>query len=140
MSKNIISLQKMQLICIVYLAVLTAGSWWLFSWTVSWSILVGGIIAIASFTASGRDLNRLLDTVAASPDRSEKMARTRFGKSGFLLRFWMRFIVIGAVVLLLIRYSAINTIGLILGLSTIVFAVTFTAVEIVRHYYFCGRR
>lgn len=140
MVKEIFSLQKMQVVSVLYLAVLTVGSWIFFSWTVAWSILVGGVIAVSSFWVSQRDLSGLLDSLLANPDRTEKEAKVRFGKSGFLLRFWIRFAIIGVVVLLLIRYSSINTFGLILGLSTIVFTVTFTAVEIVRHYYFSGRR
>lgn len=140
MVKEIFSLQKMQVVSVLYLAVLTVGSWMFFSWTVAWSILVGGVIAIVSFSVSQRDLSSLLDSLVASPDRTEKEAKARFGKSGFLLKFWIRFAIIGVVVLLLIRFSAINAFGLILGLSTIVFTVAFTAVEIVRHYYFSGRR
>jgi len=130
----------MQVVSWLYLAVLTIGAWLFFSWTVAWSILAGGIIAILSFWLSQRDLAHLLNSLVASPDQTEGEAKARFRKSGFLLRFWVRFVIIGVVVLLLVRFSSINAFGLILGLSTIVFTVTFTAVEIVRHYYFSGRR
>lgn len=140
MVKDILSLQKMQVVSWLYLAVMIVGALLFFSWTVAWSILAGGIIAILSFWVSQRDLTGFLDSLVTNPDKTEKEAKARFGKSGFLLRFWIRFAIIGVAVLLLIRYSSINTFGLILGLSTIVFTVTFTAVEIVRHYYFSGRR
>lgn len=140
MGKDIFSLQRMQVVSWVYLAVLTGGSLLFFSWTAAWSVLAGGVIAILSFWVSQRDLTGFLHSLVENPDKTEKEAKARFGKSGFLIRFWIRFIIIGVVVLVLIRYSGINTFGLILGLSTIVFTVTFTAVEFVRHYYFSGRR
>lgn len=140
MVKNIISLRKMQVVSWIYLIVLTVGTWVFFSWTVAWSVLAGGVIAIGSFWVSQRELMGLLNSLAASPELSAGQAKAKFGKSGYLLRFWIRIAIIGVVVLLLIKVSSINAFGLILGLSTIVFTVTFTAVEIVRHYYFSGRR
>lgn len=140
MVKDIISLRKMQVVSWLYVAVLSIGSWVFFSWTVAWSIFAGGVIAILSFWVSQRDLTGFLDSLVASPDLNEGEAKARFGKSGFLLRFWIRIAIIGVVVLLLIKNSSIDAFGLILGLSTIVFTVTFTAVEIVRRYYFSGRR
>jgi hypothetical protein len=138
--KNFISLRKMQVVGWLYLIVLVIGSWVFFSWNLAWSILVGGMIAIASFWVSQRELSTFLNTLGAGPALSEGQAKVHFSKSGFLLKFWIRIAIIGVVVLLLIKYSSINAFGLILGLSTIVFTVTFTAVEIVRRYYFSGRR
>jgi hypothetical protein len=138
--KNIVSLQKMQVVSWLYLAVLTCVSWVAFSWTVAWSVLAGGIIAILSFWVSHRELMGFLNSIATSPEVTEGQAKSRFGKSGYLFRFWFRIAIIGVVVFGLIKISSINTFGLILGLSTIVFTVTFTAVDIVRHYYFSGRR
>ncbi len=140
MVKNIVSLQKMQVVSWIYLAVLASIAWVAFSWTVAWSVLAGGIIAILSFWVSHRDLMGFLNSLASSPEVTEGQAKGTFGKSGYLLRFWFRIAIIGVVVFGLIKTSSINTFGLILGLSTIVFTVTFTAVDIVRHYYFSGRR
>jgi len=139
-NRGIISLQKMQVISWIYLAVLTVGAWLAFSWTMAWSVFVGGLVAILSFWVSQRDLAQFLDTLPVSEEMTESQAKSQFKKSGFLLRFWIRIVIIGVVVLLLIRFSPIHAFGLILGLSTVVFAVALTAVEIVRHYYFSGRR
>ena len=140
MVKECVSLQRMQVVSCLYLAALAIGASLIGSLTFAWSVLVGGAIAVLSFWASQRDLNGFISSLVANPDQSESEAKARFGKSGFLIRFWIRIVIIGVVVLLLIRFSSINTFGLILGLSTIVFTVTFTAVEIVRRYYFSGRR
>ncbi len=139
-TRGIISLQKMQVVSWVYLTVLTLGAWGLFSWALAWSVLVGGLIAILSFWVSQRDLTQFLETLPVGEELTEGQAKSQFKKSGFLLRFWIRIVIIGVVVLLLVRFSSINAFGLIMGLSTVVFAVALTAVEIVRHYYFSGRR
>lgn len=130
----------MQVASWIYLAVLTLGSWLLISWTLAWSVLTGGAIAIVSYWATQKDLAGFFGNLEVGPDLDRKGARATFSKSGFLVRFWIRFACIGVVVLLLIRFSVIDTFGLILGLSTVVFGVMFTAVEIIRRYYFSGRR
>lgn len=140
MATDIFSLRRMQVASWIYLAVLTLGSWLLISWTLAWSVLTGGAIAIVSYWATQKDLAGFFGNLEVGPDLDRKGARATFSKSGFLVRFWIRFACIGVVVLLLIRYSAIDTFGLILGLSTVVFGVIFTAVEIIRRYYFSGRR
>lgn len=140
MNRGFISLQRMQVISWIYLAVLTLGAWVIFSWTMAWSVFAGGLIAVLSFWVSQRDLTQFLHTLPVSEEMTESQAKSQFKKSGFLLRFWIRIVIIGVVVLLLVRFSAINAFGLIMGLSTVVFAVALTAVEIVRHYYFSGRR
>jgi len=137
---NFISLRKMQVVGWLYLITLVIGSWVFGSWNFAWSALAGGVTAITSFWVSQRDLNAFLHTLGSGPALSDGQAKAVFSKSGFLIRFWIRIAIIGVVVLLLIKYSSINAFGLILGLSTIVFTVTFTAVEIVRRYYFSGRR
>ena len=140
MATDIFSLRRMQVASWIYLAVLTLGSWLLISWTLAWSVLTGGAIAIVSYWATQKDLAGFFGNLEVGPDLDRKGARATFSKSGFLVRFWIRFACIGVVVLLLIRFSVIDTFGLILGLSTVVFGVMFTAVEIIRRYYFSGRR
>jgi hypothetical protein len=83
---------------------------------------------------------RFLDTLASSSKEGRIEKGTGPGKGVVILKFWLRIAMIGVVLLLLIKSSSVNIFGLILGLSTVVFTVTFTAVNVVRHYYFSGRR
>ncbi len=140
MRTNFISLRKMQVVSWIYLTLLTVGCLIVSTWTIAWSALVGGIISVLSFWLSYRDLTGFMSSLVSSTDVTQREAKAQFGKSGYLFKFWIRIAIIGVVVLLLMKFSSINAFGLILGLSTIVFTVTFTAVDIVRHYYFSGRR
>jgi len=60
-------------------------------------------------------------------------------KKGLILTFWLRFFLIGLILFLFITYSSINLFGLILGLTTVVFTITFSAVGVVWKYYFSRR-
>lgn len=139
MVKEIVSLQKMQVVSWVYLMVLTVGTLLASSWNMAWSVFAGGVISIASFLASKKGLTRFLESLPDARENPEQV-RTSWRQSGYLLKFWIRIAIIGVILLLLIKSGWVNAFGLVLGLSTVVFAVTFTALSVVKHYYFSGRR
>ena len=60
-------------------------------------------------------------------------------KKGLILKFWLRFFLIGLILFLFIKFSGINIFGLILGLTTVVFTITISALGIVWGYYFSRR-
>ena len=120
----------------VYLIVLAVGSWVLSSWSFAWAALAGGIISITSFLVSYRDVMGFLDTAALQSQSAERVKKI---KKSFIVKFWLRLFLIGLILFLLIRFSGINVFGLILGLSTVVFTITFAALGVVWRYYFSRR-
>ncbi len=120
-----------------YLAALVLGAWVMSSWSFAWGVLVGGIVSIASFWFAYRDILVFFKTL-----ESEKVpAHTTVKKTnkGLIVKFWLRLFLIGLILFLFIRFTGINIFGLILGLTTVVFAITFSAVGVVWQYYFSRR-
>ena len=140
MAEELISLQKMQVAGWVYLLILTLGSWLFVSWSFAWAVLAGGIISILSFTVSQRDIVGFFETIAQNQDEQTDQKKVKKSKTGFILKFWFRIGVIGVVLLLLSKGGKANVFGLILGLSTVVFTVTITALRVAGVYLFRGRR
>jgi hypothetical protein len=136
---DIISLRKMQAAGWVYLVILTAGSWMIVSWAFAWAVFAGGVISILSFVVSRRDVVGFFETISLAPVEEEKK-QVKKSKVGFLIKFWFRIGIIGIVLLLLIKSGKANVFGLILGLSTVVFTITFTALSVAKRYFFSGRR
>lgn len=133
------SLPKLQVMSWVYLAILTLGALVFHSAFFSWSVFVGGVISILSFWVSHNDVIRFFGSLTATapiPEK-EKIKRSRIG---YIIKFWVRIVIIGIVLLVLIKYKKVNIFGLILGLSTVVFTVTITAVSVAWRYFFSGRR
>ncbi len=131
-------LQRVQVISWLYLLVICVVSYVLWSWTFAWSTFAGGIVSIVSFQVAHKDVLGFVDSLTETgkeiDDKSQQQAIKK-GKLGFLLKFWLRIIIIGVILLILIKYGKVNIFGLILGLSTVVFAVTFTALNVVWHYF-----
>ena len=140
MVDDLLSLKKIQVLSWIYLLVLTVGSWIIRSWSFAWAVLAGGIISILSFLVSHKDVAGFLEAMTPSQEGESDKKEIKKRKLGLILKFWFRILIIGIVLLLLIRSHMVNVFGLILGLSTVVFTVTFTALGVARHYFFSGRR
>jgi len=120
----------------LYLAILVLGSWVISSWSFAWGVLVGGVISIASFLVSSREVKRLFKTLEQQVQSAEK---EKISRKGLILKFLLRLLVIGLVLFVFIRFSSINVFGLILGLTTVVFTITLSALGAVWGYYFSRR-
>ncbi len=132
-----LSLKRMLALSWLYLAVLVLGSWVISSWSFAWGVLVGGVLSIASFLVSYRDVMKFFEALELQQGQSAKAGKKT--KKGLILKFWLRFFLIGLVLFFFIKYSSINIFGLILGLTTVVFTITFSAVGVVWKYYFSRR-
>ncbi len=140
MVENVLSLQKMQVMSWIYLLVLTIGSWIFVSWSFAGAVLIGGIISIVSFLFSQKDAVGFLDSFAPDQDKDNEKKKIKKIKTGLVIKFWFRLLIIGVILFLLIRSHKVNVVGLIVGLSTVMFTVTITLLNVARHYFFSGRR
>jgi hypothetical protein len=141
--EELMSLQKVQVLSWVYLLVLATASWIIFSWSFAWAVLVGGVISILSFLVSHKDVIGFLNSLTPTQDALCDKKAIKKKRLGIIIKFWFRILIIGIALGLLIWSKKIdrdNIFGLILGLSTVVFTVTFTALSVARHYLFSGRR
>ncbi|MFN2353632.1 MAG: ATP synthase subunit I [Desulfopila sp.] len=140
MTDEIVSLQKMQVAAWGYLVIITLGSWYIMSWSFAWAVFAGGVISILSFAVSHHDISGFFESLGQQQDDNEGKEKVKKSRTGFLIRFWFRIGIIGVVLFLLIRTGEVNVFGLILGLSTVVFTVTLTALRVAGRYLFSGRR
>ena len=74
-------------------------------------LLVGGLLANISFMLLKRDISRVL----AGPLNS--------AKGRFLIKYYIRLTVLAIMLFLLVKYSSINLVGLVVGLSTVVISI-----------------
>ena len=134
-----LSLKRLLVLSWVYLVVLVTGSWVFHSWSLAWAVLAGGLVSVTSFWFSYRDLKRFLDSLVSGQDIEGGTDKVGNTKRDFILKFWLRIIAIGLVLLLLIAGSDVNVLGLLLGLTTVVFTMTISALAVVWRYYFSRR-
>jgi len=134
-----ISLKQVQALSFGILLVLTGGSWLLMSWSFAQSVLVGGVISMASFFSGHRDISSFLKTFEPPAEEKEEKKKS-FGKSRYIVKFWLRLVLIAVVLLFFIKSGQANVIGLLLGLSTVVFAIILTTLNVAGRYFLSRRR
>jgi hypothetical protein len=139
-TEDLLTLQRMQVISWICLAVLTLGAAVIVSFEFAAAVLVGGLISICSFWVSQSEVMRVILSVTSLSSLEDRQAQAKQGQKGYLIKFWGRLAIIGVVLLVIVKSQAVNIFGLILGLSTVVLAVTFISLNVARHYFFRGRR
>jgi hypothetical protein len=139
LTEGSLSLEKMQVVGGCILAVMTLVAAIFASLLFAWSVLVGGIISMCSFWVANKGVLKLVESVTSlgSPDDRKKQSQQE--QKGYLLRFWLRIIIIGIVLMVLIKGQMVNIFGLILGLSTVVLTVAFISIRVTWDYFFRGR-
>ncbi|HIP40471.1 MAG TPA: ATP synthase subunit I [Desulfocapsa sulfexigens] len=130
-----ISLKQVQILSFAFLVVLTGGSWVMMSWPFAQSVLVGGIIAIASFFSGHRDIASFLKTFEPPREGEKGKEKKRSGKSVYIIKFWLRLALIAVILLFFIKSGKADVIGLLLGLSTVVFAIILTTLSVAGRYF-----
>lgn len=103
------------------LVILVGGSCYMFSWPFAQSVLIGGILANASFFMLRRDINQFM-TVFSQAGLNWKAVQ-KLEKVKFFLKFYGRLVLLAIILYLLITRVTIDLVGLVIGLSTIMFSV-----------------
>ena len=133
-----ISLKQVQAMSLGFLLALTGGSWLVMSWSFALFVLVGGVIAVASFFSGHRDIEAFLKSFEPPKEGvvpAKKVSKK--SKAGYIIKFWLRLAVIGVVLLFIVRRTekTEDIIALLLGLSTVVFAIMLTTVSVAGRYF-----
>ena len=84
------------------------------------AVLIGGIIANTSFMFMKRDLVKAMQGILGAV------------KVTFLLKYYARLTALALVLFVLIKYGQLSTSGMLLGLSSVVFSIGFTAINQLR--------
>lgn len=118
-----LSLRMVQSVNWLALAGLTIIAWLGYSWFIARSVLVGGIIANGSFYFLKRDLTRLLggDLTAA--------------KARFFMRYYVRLGFVVVILFLLVYFRQVQTVGLLVGLSTVLLGIGIAVAGAARRIY-----
>ncbi len=118
------SLKQVQVLSWLLLGIVSGAGWLMFSALAAKSIFIGGAVANISFIFLKKDLIKLL----GGPLDAAKVR--------FYIRYYARLSVVVVILFLLVKYQVVNTIGLLLGLSTVVMSIGLTVAGEAKKFYF----
>ena len=119
-----ISLTTVQLFNWLLLLGMSGAGWLTVGWFVAKSIFIGGVLANISFALLKRDLLKLLGGPLEA------------AKALFFIKYYLRLTALVVVLFLLVRYQQVHTIGLLVGLSTVLLSIVVTMAGAVKKMYF----
>lgn len=109
------------------LLVMVVAGWAAVSAFFAKGVLVGGLLANGSFFILKRDLARIM----AGP--------LQIAKVRFFIKYYVRLSVLAVILYFLVRYHAVHVIGMVIGLSTVVLSIGFTAAGLAKKYFLVAK-
>lgn len=104
-SLSVSKIQRLQILCLA--AFVTVAL--LFSPVIAGAVLVGGLISLLSFAMLKRDVRQVFG--------GQFKDHLRKGKVRFLVKYYLRLLLLAVVLFVLVRHHIFNFIGLLAGLS-----------------------
>ncbi len=129
-----IYLKQVQALSVGFLIAMVGGSWLVVSWSFAQSVLVGGVLVIVSFFSGNRDIASFLRTFEP-PEEGKEQKKKKGGKSVYIVKFWLRLALIAVILLFFIKSGRADVIGLLLGLSTVVFAIILITLSMAGRFF-----
>ena len=120
LESSTISIKKIEKLNWLLTAVMVVTSLLCFNVEIAKAVLVGGIIANISFMFMKRDLVKAMQGLLGAV------------KVTFLLKYYARFTALALVLFFLIKHGQLATPGMLLGLSSVVLSIGFTAINQLR--------
>lgn len=125
-------LRSIMMVSLSMLAVLVAGGWFFYDWTVARSIIAGGLLVNASFYLLKKDIEQMITRVSAAGSSFKGVKNME--KVRFFIKFYARLTVLGLLLFVLSTKVQINMIGLAVGLSTVMLSVVVVVLSKGRIY------
>ncbi|PIE00014.1 MAG: hypothetical protein CSA81_14185 [Acidobacteria bacterium] len=132
-----ISVETMQKSLLLVLAVLVIAAAGIFSLFIAWSVLAGGALVLANLWFSQKGVVQLVTAVTSADAEVNSAGQQAVAKNSqrwYLRKFWLRIVITGVVLAVLLRWRLVNIFGLVVGLSIIFITTTGFAFAMVVHY------
>lgn len=131
LDSNDFPLHRMEISSWLLLITATVGTWFVLGNTyLAFSILLGGLIANASYYVMKRDLVDFLHRGTLKGDGKEKIAKAKY-----YLKYYVRLGVLALILYIIIKNQFAQPIALIIGLSTVVISIGFTVASVAKNYF-----
>lgn len=111
---------------IILSCVFVVAGWLWYDWYFARSVLIGAVLVNLSFYLLKRDIEQLVSRVADGTSGTE--TTRRIDKIKFFIKFYARLGVLGLLIFIAVAKVGVHMVGLLLGLSIIVFSVIIVGV------------
>ncbi len=98
---------------LLVLLVLISASYFLFGRSVSLGVVAGGVLIMGNFTILQHSIRKAFSSQEFNPRQ----------KANIIMKYYLRLLCLGIIMFILIAKGWVHPIGLVIGLSTLVFTI-----------------
>jgi len=111
---------------IILSCVFVVAGWLWYDWYFARSVLIGAVLVNLSFYLLKRDIEQIANRIADGSSGTETIRR--IDKIKFFIKFYARLAVLGLLIFIAVAKIGVNMVGLLVGLSIIVFSIIIVGV------------
>lgn len=126
-------LHRVEILNWVIAGVLTLAAWIYFPFLIAQSVFIGGLLANISYLFLKKDLKNFLQ------GKLILSGKVQMAKTQFYIKYYVRLIVLALILYVLVRKEIAHPLGLLIGLSTVVFSIGVTVASVIKKFYFTAK-
>lgn len=111
-------------------AILSVAAWMYFPVFIAKSVFIGGLLANISYLFLKKDLKNFLQ------GKLLHSGKVQMAKTQFYLKYYMRLGALALILYVLVSQHIAHPLGLLIGLSVVVFSIGITLATVVKKFYF----
>jgi hypothetical protein len=117
----------------VVAGILSIGAWLYSPFFIAQSVFIGALLANVSYLFLKKDLKNFLQ------GKLLLSGKVQLAKAQFYLKYYIKLTALGLILYVLVRKQIAHPLGLLIGLSTVVFSIGITVASVVKKFYFTAK-
>jgi len=113
--------------------ILSIGAWLYSPFFIAQSVFIGALLANVSYLFLKKDLKNFLQ------GKLLLSGKVQLAKAQFYLKYYIKLTALGLILYVLVRKQIAHPLGLLIGLSTVVFSIGITVASVVKKFYFTAK-
>lgn len=126
-------IQRVEILNWVIAGILSLVAWIYYPRLIAQSVFIGGLLANISYLFLKKDLKNFLQ------GRLLLSGKVHMAKTQFYIKYYVRLTALALILYVLIRKQIAHPLGLLIGLSAVVFSIGITVASVIKKFYFTAK-
>ncbi|MFZ5764340.1 MAG: ATP synthase subunit I [Thermodesulfobacteriota bacterium] len=126
-------IHRVEILNWVMAGLLSLAAWLSFPFYIAQSVFIGGLLANISYLFLKKDLKNFLQ------GKLLHSGRVQMAKVQFYVKYYVRLTALALILYVLVRKQIAHPLGLLIGLSVVVFSIGITVASVIKKFYFTAK-
>ena len=131
--QNEFPIRRVEILNWVLAGILSVVAWLYYPALIARSVFIGGLLANISYLFLKKDLKNFLQ------GKLLHSGKIQMAKAQFYLKYYVRLTALALILYTLVRKQIVHPLGLLIGLSVVVFSIGITVASVIKKFYFTAK-